>query len=152
MHFLFEEFSNMVRSLIYKSADETTGARNLKLWAYILNTKALSHQIFNSQVNLWITEFPTDSFRRALRPACLLIEWIAPLLPLIQKIAVFLPFSKKNEKGCLFTIFVYILNVSYTFKFKSTFGSQKYSLKSIKSALFLFSAPCLFWARGQLWN
>ena len=89
------------------------------------------------------TEFPLENFRRALHPACPFIEWIAPLLPL-------LPFSKKREKGCLFTMFIYILNISYTFVLTSAFGTQKCALKNIKSALFLFSAPCPFFSlRGN---
>ena len=65
-------------------------------------------------------------------------------MPFIQKIEPFLPFSKKQEKGCPFTIFVYTLNMSYTFKFKSAFKNQKCALKNTKSALFMFSAPCPF--------
>ena len=49
-----------------------------------------------------ITEFCPDSFRRALYFACPFTE-------------SFLPFIKKREKRCLFTIFVYILNMSYIF-------------------------------------
>ena len=43
-------------------------------------------------------------------------------------------------------MFVYVLNVSYTFKFKSAFGNQKCALKHIKSALLLFSVPCPFFS------
>ena len=45
------------------------------------------------------------------------------LVALIEKIELFLPFMKQ-EKGCLFTIFVYILYMSYIFKFKSAFGND----------------------------
>ena len=38
------------------------------------------------------------------------------------------------------------LHMSYTFKLKSSFGNQKCTLKNIKSALFLFSAPCPFFS------
>ena len=55
-----------------------------------------------------------------------------------------LPFGKEREKECLFTIFVYLLNISYTFKLKSAFENQKCSLKKVRSALFLFSTPCPF--------
>ena len=45
-------------------------------------------------------------------------------------------------------IFVYTLNMSYTFKFKSIFGNQKCALKNTKSALILkyqfFSKICKF--------
>ena len=40
----------------------------------------------------------------------------------------------------------YYLHMSYTFKLKSSFGNQKCALKNIKSALFLFSAPCPFFS------
>ena len=60
-------------------------------------------------------------------------------------------------------MFVCILNVPYTFKFKSAFGNQKCALKDIKSALgnqkcalkdiknalLLFSAPCPFLRLGE---
>ena len=88
--------------------------------------------------------FSPDSFKRVLRLPCPFMLWIAPLLCFIQKMVPFLPFSEKREKGCLFTIFVYTLNKSYTFKFISDFGNQKCALKNIKSALSLFSSPCLF--------
>ena len=39
-------------------------------------------------------------------------------------------------------IFVYILNMSYAFKFKSELRNQKCALKNIQSSL--FSTPCLF--------
>ena len=69
------------------------------------------------------------------------------LAALHSKIAPFLPFSKKKrEKRCLFTMFFYILNMSYSSKLKSAFGNQKCALKNIKSALFLFSAPCPFFS------
>ena len=96
-----------------------------------------------------ISRDSSDSFRRTLSPACPFIECIAPLLSLIQKAEPFLPFSKKQEKKYFFMIFIYALNVSYTFKFKSAFVNQKCALKNIKSALFLFSAP-LFLVWGKL--
>ena len=46
-------------------------------------------------------------------------------------------------------IFVYTLNMLYTFKFKSVFGNKKCALRNIKSALFLFSVPCPFLAWGE---
>ena len=51
------------------------------------------------------------------------------------------------------TIFVYTLNMSYTFKFKSAFGNQKSAFKNIKSVFILFSAPCPFLSlRETLFN
>ena len=71
---------------------------------------------------------------------------IVPLLLLVKKIVLFLPFNKKKkEKGFVFFfMFVCILNVLYTFKFRSAFGNQKCVLKIIKSAILLVSAPCCF--------
>ena len=69
------------------------------------------------------------------------------LVALIQKkkkIEPFFPFSKKREKGYLFTIFAYVLNVSYTFKFKCAFGNQKCILKNIKEPIYYFQHPALF--------
>ena len=94
------------------------------------------------------SELSQDCFRRVLHSACPFIGLIVPLLPLIQKIAPILPFSKNREKGCLFTIFVYTLNMSY-FKLKSALGNQKCTLINIKSALFLFSAPRPIFSLGE---
>ena len=99
----------------------------------------------------FIAEFLPDSFRRALCPAYPFTERITLLLPLIQKIATFLSFSKKSEKACFFTIFVYVLKMPHTCKFKSAFGNQKCALKNNNSALFYFQHPVLFWARGKHW-
>ena len=63
-----------------------------------------------------------------------------------SKSNTFLPFSKKREKGCLFMVLIYILNMSFTFKLKSAFGNQKCALRNIKSAIFLFSAPYPFFS------
>ena len=60
------------------------------------------------------------------------------LVALYSKIESFLPFSKKREKGCSFTTFIYILNMLYTFKLKSAFRIQKCALKNNKSAFSYF--------------
>ena len=53
---------------------------------------------------------PRDSFRRALHPV-----WVASLLLLSQKIAPFLPFSKKKEKKVAFLW--YLLHIVYVIHF-----------------------------------
>ena len=83
-------------------------------------------------------------FQKGAGPCLPFHKMNSTLVALHSKIASFLPFSKKREKGCSFTMFIYILNMSYTFKLKSAFRIQKFALKNIKSALFLFSAPCPF--------
>ena len=85
-------------------------------------------------------------FQKGAAPCLPFHRMNSALVALHSKIAPFLPFSKKWEKGCLFMMFIYILNMSYTFKLKSAFGNQKCALKNIKSAPFLFSAPCPFFS------
>ena len=75
-------------------------------------------------LQFWV---PCTSFSQTVLEGCCILP--TPLLPLIQKTAPFLPVTKAREKGCLFTIFVYILNMSYTFKLKSSFGNQKCALE-----------------------
>ena len=53
-------------------------------------------------------------------------------LPLIQKMAPFLPFSKKREKGCLLAIILYTLNMSCTFKLKSPLEIENVPLRISK--------------------
>ena len=102
---------------------------------------------YNLFDELWsLTTVSPRQFQKGAAPCLPFHRMNSVLVAFRSKIVPFLSFSKKREKGCLFIIFIYILNMSYTFKLKSVFGNQKCVLKNIKSALFLFSAPCPFFS------
>ena len=99
----------------------------------------------HGRVVMYIRVSPRQ-FQKGAAPCLPFHRMKSALTALHSKIAPFLPFSKKRRKWCLFTMFIYILNMTYTFKLKSAFGNQKCALKNIKSALFLLSAPCPFFS------
>ena len=95
-------------------------------------------------------KFPPDSFRRVLHFAIPFIEWIPPLLSLIQKIAPFLPFNKKREKKmhfyeiCLHIKYVILLTLKVPLEIKNM------PLRISKVPLSYLQHPALFWAWGKL--
>ena len=69
--------------------------------------------------------------------------------PSFKKIKPFLPFSKKKlEKGCLFTIFTYILNMSYTFKFKRKRNQMEIKNVPLRISKVPFSCTLPFFEPG----
>ena len=89
--------------------------------------------------------FPLIVSEERWAPAFPLIEWIGPLLLLIQRIAPFLCFSKKREKGCIFMMFVCIFNVPYTLNLKMPLEIKHVPLRISKVTFSYFQHPVLFW-------
>ena len=73
------------------------------------NLKSSSGLLIINLIVFRSAEFSPYSFRRALRPASSVIEWIAPFLSIIKKTAAFFSFNKKKEKKDVFLwcLFVY---------------------------------------------